>query len=69
MPKHYLIELTTEIAVVLDDKENQENLYQDIINKTQLIMDNTDFNDKTFSVKVIAQEGVTGATTEKENAV
>ena len=47
MPKHYLIELTTEIAVVLDDKENQENLYQDIINKTQLIMDNTDFNDKT----------------------
>ena len=31
MPKHYLIELTTEIAVVLDDKENQENLYQDII--------------------------------------
>ena len=69
MPKHYLIELTTEIAVVLDDKESEQNLYQDIINKTQLIMDNTDFNDKTFSVKVIAQEGVTGATTEKENAV
>ena len=64
--KHYLIELTTEIAVVLDDKENVENLYQDIINKTQQVMDNTDFNDMTYSVKVIAQEGVTGATTEKE---
>ena len=56
-------------ALPIYDKENQENLYQDIINKTQLIMDNTDFNDKTFSVKVIAQEGVTGATTEKENAI
>ena len=67
--KHYLVELTTEIAVVLDDKENTDNLYQDIIDKTQLVMDNTDFNEQTYSVKVIAQEGVTGATTEKENAV
>ena len=30
MPKHYLIELTTEIAVVLDDKESEQNLYQDM---------------------------------------
>ena len=67
--KHYLVELTTEIAVVLDDKENTDNLYQDIIDKTQYVMDNTDFNEQTYSVKVIAQEGVTGATTEKENAV
>ena len=38
--KHYLIELTTEIGVVVDDKEvtATKSLYQVVMDKTQEVM-------------------------------
>jgi len=55
--KHYLVELTTEIGVVIDDKEVTEskNLYQLVRDKVQLSIDNQDLNNKDYQVKVLAE--------------
>jgi hypothetical protein len=55
--KSYLIELTTEIPVVIDDKEvtATKNLYQMVMDKTQEVMDNYDLNNSKYKVKVIGE--------------
>ena len=55
--KHYLIELTTEIGVVVDDKEVSEtkNMYQVVMDKVQLSLDNQDLNDKDYQIKVLGE--------------
>ena len=57
--KHYLVELTTEIGVVIDDKEVTEtkSLYELVMDKVQLSIDNQNLNDKDYQVKLLA-EGV-----------
>jgi hypothetical protein len=55
--KHYLIELTTEIGVVVDDKDVSEtkSLYQVVMDKTQEVISIQDFNDKDYQVKVLGE--------------
>ncbi len=55
--KHYLIELTTEIGVVVDDKDvtATKSLYQVVMDKTQEVMSIQDFNDKDYQVKVLGE--------------
>ena len=55
--KHYLIELTTEIGVVVDDKDVTEtkSLYQVVMDKTQEVISIQDFNDKDYQVKVLGE--------------
>jgi hypothetical protein len=55
--KHYLIELTTEIGVVVDDKDVSatKSLYQVVMDKTQEVMSIQDFNDKDYQVKVLGE--------------
>ena len=57
--KHYLVELTTEIGVVIDDKEVSatKSLYELVMDKVQLSIDNQNLNDKDYQVKLLA-EGV-----------
>ena len=56
--KHYLVELTTEIPVVVDDKEvsKVKSLYEVVMDKTQEVMDNYDLNQSKYQVKVLAEE-------------
>lgn len=56
--KHYLVELTTEIPVVVDDKEVSavKSLYEVVMDKTQEVMDNYDLNQSKYQVKVLAEE-------------
>jgi hypothetical protein len=55
--KHYLIELTTEIGVVVDDKDvtATKSLYQVVMDKTQEVISIQDFNDKDYQVKVLGE--------------
>ena len=55
--KHYLIELTTEIGVVVDDKDVSEtkSMYQVVMDKVQLSLDNQDLNDKDYQIKVLGE--------------
>jgi hypothetical protein len=55
--KHYLIELTTEIGVVVDDKDvsTTKSLYQVVMDKTQEVISIQDFNDKDYQVKVLGE--------------
>lgn len=55
--KHYLIELTTEIGVVVDDKEvtATKSLYQVVMDKTQEVMSIQDFNSKDYQVKLLGE--------------
>jgi hypothetical protein len=55
--KHYLIELTTEIGVVVDDKDVSatKSLYQVVMDKTQEVISIQDFNDKDYQVKVLGE--------------
>jgi hypothetical protein len=55
--KHYLIELTTEIGVVVDDKEVSatKTMYQVVMDKVQLSLDNQDLNDKDYQIKVLGE--------------
>jgi hypothetical protein len=55
--KHYLIELTTEIGVVVDDKEVSatKSMYQVVMDKVQLSLDNQDLNDKDYQIKVLGE--------------
>lgn len=55
--KHYLIELTTEIAVVVNDSEATEakSVYQIVMDKVQEVMHLQDFNEKDYQVKVLGE--------------
>jgi hypothetical protein len=55
--KHYLIELTTEIGVIVDDKEVSatKSMYQVVMDKVQLSLDNQDLNDKDYQIKVLGE--------------
>jgi hypothetical protein len=55
--KHYLIELTTEIGVVVDDKEvsGTKSMYQVVMDKVQLSLDNQDLNNKDYQIKVLGE--------------
>ena len=55
--KHYLIELTTEIGVVVDDKEVSatKSMYQVVMDKVQLSLDNQDLNYKDYQIKVLGE--------------
>jgi hypothetical protein len=55
--KHYLIELTTEIGVVVDDKDVSatKSMYQVVMDKVQLSLDNQDLNDKDYQIKVLGE--------------
>jgi hypothetical protein len=55
--KHYLIELTTEIGVVVDDKEVSatKSMYQIVMDKVQLSLDNQNLNDKDYQIKVLGE--------------
>jgi hypothetical protein len=55
--KHYLIELTTEIGVVVDDKEVSatKSMYQVVIDKVQLSLDNQNLNEKDYQIKVLGE--------------
>ena len=55
--KHYLIELTTEIGVVVDDKEVSatKSMYQVVMDKVQLSLDNQDLNHKDYQIKVLGE--------------
>ena len=55
--KHYLIELTTEIGVVVDDKEVSatKSMYQVVMDKVQLSIDNQNLNDKDYQIKVLGE--------------
>jgi hypothetical protein len=55
--KHYLIELTTEIGVVVDDKEVSatKNMYQVVMDKVQLSLDNQNLNEKDYQIKVLGE--------------
>jgi len=55
--KHYLIELTTEIGVVVDDKEVSatKSMYQVVMDKVQLSLDNQDLNNKDYQIKVLGE--------------
>lgn len=55
--KHYLVELTTQIGVVVDDKEVSEtkSLYQLVVDKTQSLMNDQDLNNKNYNLKVVAE--------------
>ena len=55
--KHYLIELTTEIGVVVDDKEvsKTKSMYQVVMDKVQLSIDNQNLNDKDYQIKVLGE--------------
>jgi len=56
--KHYLIELTTEIPVVVNDKEvsNVKSLYEIVMDKTQEYLNSTDLNSNEYVAKVVAEE-------------
>ena len=56
--KHYLIELTTEIPVVVNDKEvsNVKSLYEIVMDKTQEYLNSTDLNSNEYVVKIVAEE-------------
>ena len=55
--KHYLIELTTEIGVVVDDKDVSatKSMYQVVMDKVQLSIDNQNLNDKDYQIKVLGE--------------
>jgi hypothetical protein len=55
--KHYLIELTTEIGVVVDDKDVSatKSMYQVVMDKVQLSLDNQDLNNKNYQIKVLGE--------------
>ena len=55
--KHYLIELTTEIGVVVDDKDVSatKSMYQVVMDRVQLSLDNQDLNDKDYHIKVLGE--------------
>ena len=55
--KHYLIELTTEIGVVVDDKEVSatKSMYQVVMDKVQLSLDYQNLNDKDYQIKVLGE--------------
>ena len=55
--KHYLVELTTEIGVVVDDKEVSatKSMYQVVMDKVQLSLDNQNLNDKDYQIKVLGE--------------
>jgi|APGre2960657404_1045060.scaffolds.fasta_scaffold11347_3 hypothetical protein len=55
--KHYLIELTTEIGVVVDDKDVSatKSMYQVVMDRVQLSLDNQDLNDKDYQIKVLGE--------------
>jgi hypothetical protein len=55
--KHYLIELTTEIGVVVDDKDVSatKSMYQVVMDKVQLSLDNQDLNNKDYQIKVLGE--------------
>ena len=55
--KHYLIELTTEIGVVVDDKDVSatKSMYQVVMDRVQLSLDNQDLNDKDYQIKVFGE--------------
>jgi hypothetical protein len=55
--KHYLIELTTEIGVVVDDKDVSatKSMYQVVMDKVQLSIDNQDLNNKDYQIKVLGE--------------
>lgn len=55
--KHYLVELTTQIGVVVDDKEvsDTKSLYQLVVDKTQSLMNDQDLNNKNYNLKVVAE--------------
>jgi hypothetical protein len=55
--KHYLIELTTEIGVVVDDKDVSatKSMYQVVMDKVQVSLDNQDLNDKDYQIKVLGE--------------
>jgi len=55
--KHYLIELTTEIGVVVNDKDVSatKSMYQVVMDKVQLSLDNQDLNDKDYQIKVLGE--------------
>ena len=55
--KHYLIELTTEIGVVVDDKDVSatKSMYQVVMDKVQLSLDNQNLNEKDYQIKVLGE--------------
>jgi len=55
--KHYLIELTTEIGVVVDEKEVSatKSMYQVVMDKVQLSLDNQNLNEKDYQIKVLGE--------------
>ena len=57
MIRHYLVELTTEIGVVINDNEVTEEVsaFQLITDKTKEIMGVLDFNDREYQIKVIGE--------------
>ena len=56
--KHYLVELTTEIGVVVDDKEVSatKSMYQVVMDKVQLSLDNQNLNEKDYQIKVLGEQ-------------
>ena len=57
MIRHYLVELTTEIGVVINDNEvtDEVSAFQLITDKTKEIMGVLDFNDREYQIKVIGE--------------
>lgn len=55
--KHYLIELTTEIGVVVNDNDVSatKSMYQVVMDKVQELMEYQDFNEKNYQVKVLGE--------------
>lgn len=55
--KHYLIELTTEIGVVVNDNDvtATKSMYQVVMDKVQELMQVQDFNEKDYQVKVLGE--------------
>lgn len=56
--KHYKVELVTNVGVVVNDNDvsGARTLYGLIIDKAQDVIQDIDLNNRTYAVKVIAEE-------------
>lgn len=60
----YLLELTTKVPITLDEQSLKEDktFYEVVLGKAQDVMNDLDFNDREYEIKVISEtkEGVIG---------
>lgn len=61
----YLLELTTKVPITLDEQSLKEDktFYEVVLDKAEQVMNNLDFNDREYQVKVVSEvkEGEVGA--------